>query len=108
MGQGHGWPPRSRRISSPGSVTTNEGAHEPRIQDPRMPRIESLASQHAALATSVALRYRHRAELAGIDWDELFQIAQLGLAQAARTYDPARGTKFTTIAWRRVEGSIKT
>lgn len=41
-----------------------------------------------------------------IDVDDLIAYGQLGLAEAARDYDPERGGKFTTFAYYRIRGAI--
>jgi RNA polymerase sigma factor FliA len=41
-----------------------------------------------------------------IDFEELVSLANAGLAEAARRYDPSRGASFATFAWYRVHGAI--
>jgi RNA polymerase sigma factor for flagellar operon FliA len=41
-----------------------------------------------------------------IDLDDLIAYGQLGLAEAARDFDPSRGAQFTTFAYYRVRGAI--
>lgn len=41
-----------------------------------------------------------------IELDELVALANVGLAEAAASYDDARGTAFTTWAWYRIQGSM--
>ena len=41
-----------------------------------------------------------------VEMDDLIAYGQLGLAEAAREYDPAHGTQFTTFAYYRVRGAI--
>jgi RNA polymerase sigma factor FliA len=41
-----------------------------------------------------------------VDLDDLVSYGQLGLAEAAREFDPARGVQFTTFAYYRIRGAI--
>src|SRR5687767_6547340 len=41
-----------------------------------------------------------------VDLEDLVSYGQLGLAEAARDYDPSRGSQFTTFAYYRVRGAI--
>ena len=41
-----------------------------------------------------------------VELDDLISYGQLGLAQAARDYDPTRGGQFTTYAYYRIRGAI--
>lgn len=41
-----------------------------------------------------------------VDLDDLIAYGQLGLAEAAREFDPSRGVQFTTFAYYRVRGAI--
>lgn len=38
--------------------------------------------------------------------DDLRSAALVGLLQALDSYDPARGTQFVTLAWRRIQGAL--
>ena len=42
----------------------------------------------------------------GVEFEDLFQEAYLGLVQAATRFDPDRDVKFTTFASRRVRGAL--
>ncbi|WP_298331992.1 SigB/SigF/SigG family RNA polymerase sigma factor [Haloactinopolyspora sp.] len=55
------------------------------------------------LAESIARRYTHR----GIDYDDLVQVAYLGLVNAARRYDPDRGKDFVSFAVPTITGEVK-
>jgi len=48
----------------------------------------------------------HRKVPSHVDLDDLVGYGQLGLAQAAAEYDPARGHQFTTYAYYRIRGAI--
>jgi len=41
-----------------------------------------------------------------VAFDELVALANAGLAEAAHRFEPARGVRFTTFAWYRVNGAI--
>ena len=41
-----------------------------------------------------------------VDLDDLIGFGQVGLAEAARDFDPARGVQFTTYAYYRIRGAI--
>lgn len=43
---------------------------------------------------------------AWVETDDLISYGQVGLMQAARDFDPARGTKFSTFAYYRIRGAI--
>jgi len=60
---------------------------------------------HLKLAKFVAGRwYRHHV---GMDFDELFSVACIGLVKAARAYSVARGASWTTYAVRVLDNEIK-
>lgn len=64
-----------------------------------------LAARHLALAHRAAALYLPRVR-AHVDYDELFAMASVGLAEAARRYDPSIGAPFPAFAWYRVQGAI--
>lgn len=64
---------------------------------------DALVMTHLGLARSLAARYRHR----GVAFDDLVQIATLGLVKAARRYRPEDGNQFATYATPTVVGEIK-
>lgn len=53
-----------------------------------------LVAEHLPFVKSVASRYRHR----GLPIEDLIAEGNLGLIEAARLYDPARGVKFVSYA----------
>jgi len=63
--------------------------------------MESCQGLVRALAIQIARRLPPRIEL-----DDLIGYGQLGLAQAARDFDVARGRQFTTFAYYRIRGAI--
>lgn len=54
-----------------------------------------------ALARNIASSLPHH-----VDYDELVAFGQLGLAEAARSYEPGRGVLFSTFAHYRIRGAI--
>jgi RNA polymerase sigma-B factor len=64
---------------------------------------EMLVRDHLALADRLALRYAGR----GQAYEDLQQVAYLGLVLAARRFDPARGVAFATFAQATVLGELK-
>lgn len=61
-----------------------------------------LIESNQRLIASIAKRYRGR----GLSFDDLQQEGNLGLIRAADTYDPSRGTKFSTHATNWIKQSI--
>ena len=69
--------------------------------DPRAE--EELVKANAGLVRSVAARFSDR----GYDREELFDVGQIGLLKAVRTFDPARGCAFSTYAVPLIFGEIR-
>ena len=69
------------------------------------PRPEQLISSCQGLVRSIAWKI-HRRLPTHIDLDDLIGDGQVGLAEAARDYDPSRGAQFTTFAYYRIRGAI--
>jgi RNA polymerase sigma factor FliA len=70
-----------------------------------MEAIEDLVLQHQdyvrALARGIAKKLPSH-----VDFEDLVSLGQVGLAEAARQYEPGRGVAFTTFAYYRVRGAI--
>lgn len=64
---------------------------------------EELARSFMPLARSLALRYRRGSE----PFDDLFQVACLGLVKAINRFDPERGTSFQAFAAPTILGELK-
>lgn len=62
-----------------------------------------LIQDNLALASKLAHRFAHRGE----PYDELLQVASLGLVKAADRFDPSRGVAFTTFATHMIVGELK-
>lgn len=63
----------------------------------------ALINQYIYIAEILAKRFCGK----GIDYDDLFQVACLGLLYAVERFDPAVGVKFNTYATPTVSGEIK-
>jgi RNA polymerase sigma factor for flagellar operon FliA len=64
-----------------------------------------LIAQCQGLVRSIAWKI-HRGLPSSIEIDDLIGYGQIGLAEAARDFDPARTSSFTTYAYYRIRGSI--
>jgi RNA polymerase sigma-B factor len=64
---------------------------------------EELVERFLPLARDLALRYTYTDE----PFDDLLQVASLGLIKAIDRYEPGRGTKFTSYAAPTILGELK-
>src|SRR6185295_14145261 len=64
---------------------------------------EELAESFLPLARDLALRYTYTDE----PYDDLLQVASLGLIKAIDRFEPGRGTKFTSYAAPTILGELK-
>jgi RNA polymerase sigma-B factor len=72
--------------------------------EPRRVEIRShLVTIHKPLVEHLARRFRNRGE----PYDDLVQVATIGLIKAIDRYDPARGVEFSTYATPTIVGEIK-
>jgi RNA polymerase sigma-B factor len=62
-----------------------------------------LIEEHRGLAHHLARRYANRGE----PFDDLLQVALLGMLKAVERFDPDRGAEFTTYAAATVDGELK-
>jgi RNA polymerase sigma factor for flagellar operon FliA len=69
------------------------------------PLAQDLIDQGQGLVRSLAVRI-HKKLPRNVDMDDLIAYGQLGLVEAARDFDPARGNQFSTYAYYRVRGAI--
>lgn len=68
-------------------------------------REQQLADSCQALVRTIAWQV-HRRMPAHVEIDDLISYGQVGLAQAAKKFDPSHGASFTTFAFRRIRGAI--
>lgn len=64
-----------------------------------------LIEECQGLVRSIALRAHSRAAHR-VELDDLIAYGQVGLAQAAREFDPSRANRFSTYAYYRIRGAI--
>lgn len=72
------------------------------------------ASGDASLLTEIMMTYSYITEILarrftgrGIEFDDIYQSASIGLMNAAKRYDPSLGTRFSTFATPTILGEIK-
>jgi RNA polymerase sigma-B factor len=88
----------------PGEGLTNERALWARFVKDRDPAIrEELVRRYLPFAKNLALRYRGASE----SFDDLLQVASLGLVNAIDRFDPDRGAPFTAFASPTILGELK-
>ena len=63
----------------------------------------ALVHRYLPLATSLAARYRHTSE----PFDDLRQVASVGLLKAIERFDPAKGTAFSSFAVPTILGELR-
>lgn len=64
---------------------------------------DTLVAQHIALARHMASRFANR----GVPFEDLFQVASLGLLHAVNRFDPSLGNSFGAFAAPTILGEIK-
>jgi RNA polymerase sigma-B factor len=64
---------------------------------------DALVEQYMPLARSLAARYRHTGE----SFDDLLQVASIGLLNAIDRYDPCRQTAFSSFAVPTILGELR-
>ncbi len=67
---------------------------------------EELVRTHLPLLSRVAAHLWRPAMLPMYELEDLAQMGFRGLVQAAERFDPARGVKFSSFAYRRIRGAI--
>jgi len=98
--------PRSEDQSSPGpgEGLASERVLWARFVKDRDPAIrEELVRRYLPFAKNLALRYRGASE----SFDDLLQVASLGLVNAIDRFDPDRGAPFTAFASPTILGELK-
>ncbi|MCA9148188.1 MAG: sigma-70 family RNA polymerase sigma factor [Planctomycetales bacterium] len=66
---------------------------------------EDLMESGQPLVYSIAAKV-HRSVPIRVELDDLIAYGEVGLAEAARDFDPDQGAKFTTFAYYRIQGAI--
>jgi len=95
----HGSPPLG-----PGDGLTSERALWARFAESRdQATREELVRRYLPFAKNLALRYRGASE----SFDDLLQVASLGLVNAIDRFEPDRGTPFTAFASPTILGELK-
>ena len=69
------------------------------------PKGEELVMAHLGLVKRVAIHLKARVP-AFMELDELIQVGMLGLLEASKAYDPAKGVEFENFAHSRVRGAM--
>jgi RNA polymerase sigma-B factor len=88
----------------PGEGLAAESLLWKRLRDQRDPAArEELVRRYLPFAKNLALRYRGASE----SFDDLLQVANLGLVNAVDRFDPARGTPFAAFASPTILGELK-
>jgi RNA polymerase sigma-B factor len=70
--------------------------HDPALRD-------ALVTEHLGLAQQLARRFSNRGE----PYDDLVQVASIGLLKSVDRFDPARGVAFPAYATRTIIGELK-
>ncbi len=65
--------------------------------------MERLVTRNMGLCKSIALRFRDR----GVEYDDLVQIASIGMIKAIKSFDFSYGTAFSTYAVPLIVGEIR-
>jgi RNA polymerase sigma-B factor len=90
--------------AGPGEGLAAEALLWKRLRDQRDPAArEELVRRYLPFAKNLALRYRGASE----SFDDLLQVANLGLVNAVDRFDPARGTPFAAFASPTILGELK-
>jgi RNA polymerase sigma-B factor len=90
--------------TGPGEGLAAEAMLWRRLRDQRDPAArEELVRRYLPFAKNLALRYRGASE----SFDDLLQVANLGLVNAVDRFDPARGTPFAAFASPTILGELK-
>lgn len=66
---------------------------------------DALVESHVGLVHALARKILHSLP-SHVDVDDLVGFGQIGLVEASRRYDPARGVLFKTFAYYRIRGAI--
>ncbi len=91
-----------QRLSESDADSTREKFREyAATRDPRLR--DELVTAHLRLAHHLARRFANRGE----SYEDLVQVASVGIIKSVDRFDPARGVEFSTFATRTVLGELK-
>ena len=65
--------------------------------------LDTLVKENMGLCKSIALRFLNR----GVEYDDLVQLASVGMIKAVRSFDTSFGTAFSTYAVPLIIGEIR-
>ncbi len=65
--------------------------------------LDTIVSENMGLCKSIALRFMNR----GVEYDDLIQLASIGMIKAVRSFDLSYGTAFSTYAVPLIIGEIR-
>jgi RNA polymerase sigma-B factor len=88
--------PLGRRAGGETLLALYHRTGDPRVRDRAI-------EQYLPLARRLAARYHRRQE----PFEDLVQVANLGLVKAVERYDPTRGTRFTSFAVPTISGELR-
>jgi RNA polymerase sigma factor, sigma-70 family len=99
---------RGGRISDgiarlPGERASNEDLLAFYHTNSRVEVLEEILRRNEGLLHHALKRFSHSGEA----YDDLFQVARMGLIKAAQRYDPARANSFVTYAMAIVDGEVR-
>jgi len=101
--------PRPARLPRPAPCAGSDAREVERLllvryhEDGDLEAREELCERFLPLARDLALRYTYTDE----PFDDLLQVASLGLVKAIDRFEPGRGTKFTSYAAPTILGELK-
>ena len=67
---------------------------------------EELFLNNMALVTTIADKHYKKFIGYGIDFEDIRQVGYIGLIKACERFDNSKGVKFSTYAWKLIEGEI--
>ncbi|MHB8657972.1 MAG: SigB/SigF/SigG family RNA polymerase sigma factor [Solirubrobacteraceae bacterium] len=96
-------------LTQTATLSAGRGSADPRIQFDRWCKVGDRRSQDELITRYLPLAHRlaRRYVQSGEPYDDLFQIASLGLVKAVQRFEPSRGFAFTTFAVPTILGELK-
>lgn len=90
-------------VCLPGEHVSNEDLVASYHEDGNVERLEEILRRNEGLLHHALKRFSSSGEA----YEDLFQVARLGLIKAAQRYDSARGSPFVTYAMAIVDGEVR-